>query len=88
MDSEGIDTGIKIWLGPFLDLDHLIAPLNESWPLIPMCQWNLPIESEYISIGSILSLVGKILDYNRIETESNLKFHDQNNGNVNRLAQV
>ena len=38
-------TGIKIWSGPFLDLDHLIAPLKEPWLLIANwgwvgCGWN------------------------------------------------
>ena len=32
-------TGIKIWSGPFLDLDRLIAPLKEPWPLIANRGW-------------------------------------------------
>ena len=32
-------TGIKIWSGPFLDLDRLIAPLKERWPLIAKRGW-------------------------------------------------
>ena len=32
-------TGIKIWSGPFLDLDHLIASLKEPWPLIANWGW-------------------------------------------------
>ena len=32
-------TGIKIWSGPFLDLDHLIAPLKEPWSLIANRWW-------------------------------------------------
>ena len=39
----------------------------------PIAQYNLPIESEDVSIGFILSLVGKIFDYYWIEPKSNLK---------------
>ena len=32
-------TGIKIWLGPILDLDRLIARQKEPWPLIANRGW-------------------------------------------------